>query len=115
MLICSGVVFFVALSGNLSVILSQWFYVHKHLEAQLEGTLYLYYIPAMKYTRYNHFSDSKIQNLVSRYSGDIFPYHHPPCFFYPTHKIKASNWRRTLNLIRSLSHSNINHLNHISI
>ena len=26
----------------------------------------------MKYTWYNHFSDSKIQNLVSRNSGDIF-------------------------------------------
>ena len=40
----------------------------------------LYYIPAMKYIWYNYFLDSKIQNLVSRYSGDIFPYHHPPCF-----------------------------------
>ena len=53
-----------------------------------------YYIPAKKYSWYNHLSDSKIQNLVSPYSGDIFPYHHPPCFNHLT-SIKPSTWWRT--------------------
>ena len=40
----------------------------------------IYYIPAMKYTWYNPFSNWKIHNLVSRY------YHHPPYFTISSYK-----------------------------
>ena len=39
----------------------------------------------------NPFSNSKIQNIVSRYKRDIFPYRHPPCFTHKSQRLAANS------------------------